>query len=195
MVTGGPASPPSIGGAEGTGCNYPGTRVREAGPPIRRYLEALQTLSPDPGRRVYDVEAYDDKTSCGAAGGSRKGRSRRSSPPTHPGATARRKRGVFPSGFPPHVEDFGPSHRSVIIALTAGGQHRQPRHNRGSQPPGGGRRSHEISKGVLVGITNTGRGSPQWGCVERSLGLYPSDFNLTERINREHRQDRPDRHC
>ena len=32
-VTGGPVEPPSIGGAEGTGGNYPGARVREAGPP------------------------------------------------------------------------------------------------------------------------------------------------------------------
>ena len=45
--------------------------------------------------------------------------------------------GGFPSGSPPHVEDFGPSHRSVVIEPTAGGLHRQPRHNRGSRPPGG----------------------------------------------------------
>jgi len=53
----------------------------------------------------------------------------------------------FPSDFPPNVEDFGPSHRSVVIEPTACGQHRQPRHNRGSRPPRGGR-SHGISKGV-----------------------------------------------
>jgi hypothetical protein len=60
----------------------------------------------------------------------------------------------FPSGFPPQVEDFGPSHRSVVIEPTVGGHHRQPRHNRGSRPPGWG------------GHT---------GSIERSLGLYPSD--------------------
>jgi hypothetical protein len=32
--------------------------------------------------------------------------------------------GVFPSGFPPHVEDFGPPHRLPVIEPTAGGQHR-----------------------------------------------------------------------
>ena len=68
----------------------------------------------------------------GAAGARCKGRSSRSSPPTHPGATARRQRGVFPSGFPPHVEDFGPPHCLLVIEPTAGGQHRQPRHSRES---------------------------------------------------------------
>ena len=34
------------------------------------------------------------------------------------------QRGVFPSGFPPHVEDFGPPHRLPVIEPTAGGLQR-----------------------------------------------------------------------
>ena len=60
-------------------------------PPVHRYLDAFETFNPDPGRRVYDVEVYDDDMNfCGAAGGRCKGKSRRSSPPTHPGASASR---------------------------------------------------------------------------------------------------------
>jgi hypothetical protein len=44
VVTGGPVALPSIGGAEGTGGSYPRARVREAGPPFRRYLYVIQTL-------------------------------------------------------------------------------------------------------------------------------------------------------
>jgi len=35
---------PSIGGAGGTGGSYLGTRDREAGPPVRRYLDAFRAL-------------------------------------------------------------------------------------------------------------------------------------------------------
>ena len=70
--------------------------------------------------------------------------------------------GFFPSGFPSHVEDFGSSHRSVVVEPAACGQHRQPRHSRGSRPQGGGGRSHGISKGawqrlrVRVGASRNG---------------------------------------
>jgi hypothetical protein len=77
VVTGGPVAPPSIGGgAEGTGGNYHGARVREAGPPPSVVtFTSFRQYHPDPGGRVYDVEANDDKTSCGAAGASFTGRS------------------------------------------------------------------------------------------------------------------------
>jgi hypothetical protein len=39
-----------------------------------------------------------------------KGRSRRSSLPTHPKGDCETRRRVFPSGFHHHVEDYGPSH-------------------------------------------------------------------------------------
>ena len=45
--------------------------------------------------------------------------------------------GGFPSAFPPHVEDFGPSHRLSVIEPTAGEQHRQPRHSRELRQQGG----------------------------------------------------------
>ncbi len=69
--TGSPMELLSIGGAEGTGGSYLGARVREAGPPCPSLLTLiLDTTTPTLGVRVYDVEASDDKTSCGAAGAS-----------------------------------------------------------------------------------------------------------------------------
>jgi hypothetical protein len=50
---------------------------------------------------------------------------------------AREGGGGFPNGFPPHVEDFNPSHRLPVIEPTAGGQHREPRHIRKSRQQGG----------------------------------------------------------
>ncbi len=40
-----------------------GTEFGKRDPSVRRYLDAFQTLPPNPGRRVYDVEAIDDMTS------------------------------------------------------------------------------------------------------------------------------------
>ena len=77
--------------------------------------------------------------------------------------------GGGPSGFPPHVEDFGPSHRHPVIEPTAGGQHRQPRHSRESRQQEG--QSHHDHQGDLVGVTSPRGGPPQWGCVERTLGF------------------------
>ena len=68
--------------------------------------------------------------------------------------------GGFPSGFPPHVEDFGPSHRSLVIEPTAGGQPRQPRHSRESRQQEG--QSHHDHQGGLVGATSP-RGGPRNG--------------------------------
>ena len=92
-------------------------------PPVPSVVRLLGNLMPDPGRVFNDVEASDDKGPQEQKE-QLQGRIVKISPPTRPGATARRQWGVFPSGFPPHVEDFGPPHRLTVIEPTAGGQHR-----------------------------------------------------------------------
>jgi len=44
--------------------------------------------------------------------------------------------GGFPRGFSCQVKDLSPSHIFIVIP-TAGGKASQPRHSRGSSPPGG----------------------------------------------------------
>ena len=83
--------------------------------------------------------------------------------------------GFFPSGFPLtwwtlvlHILSHAYSPQV--------GRHRQPRHGRGSGPQEGQPlRDHY---GCLPRVTSTGRGPPQWGSVERSLSLSPSDLSL-----------------
>ena len=54
--------------------------------------------------------------------------------------------GVFPNGSPPHVEDFGPSHRNVVIEPTAVGNigSRGIAANRDNT---GGGQSHHVHQG------------------------------------------------
>ena len=75
---------------------------------------------PDPGTASAKVEAGDDKQASGAAGDRCEGGSFRSSATTRPRGDCEERRRVFPSGFPRHVEDFGPSHIFTVIP-TAGG--------------------------------------------------------------------------
>ena len=51
-----------------------------------------------------------NRKSAGAGAENPARRSCQSPPKTTPGATARSKRGFFPSGFPIHVGDFNPPH-------------------------------------------------------------------------------------
>ena len=74
----------------------------------------------DPGQRLRDGGAGDDKQASGAAGDRCEGGSFRSSATTRPRGDCEERRRVFPSGFPRHVEDFGPSHIFTVIP-TAGG--------------------------------------------------------------------------
>ena len=48
---------PSIWGAEGTGGSYPRVRVREAGPPVHRYLDAIRHTDLTMGT-VYTISRY-----------------------------------------------------------------------------------------------------------------------------------------
>ena len=125
VVTGGPVAPPSIGGAEGTGGSYPEARVREAGPPPSVVtFTSFRQYHPDPEGRVYDVEANDDKQDPVRSSGSQLQGKIVTIFATDAPRGDYEAPGGGPSGFPPHVENFGPSHRSVVIEPTASGQHR-----------------------------------------------------------------------
>ena len=111
---------PSIGRAEGICGNYHGTRDREAGPPVRRCLDAFRALRLTLGC-VYTMSR---PTTTGPRAEQREGdakedladlRRRRTS-----GATVRCQRRDFPSVFPHHVEELIPSHHYTVIP-TAGG--------------------------------------------------------------------------
>ena len=86
-----------------------------------------------------------------------------------PGATARRQRGVFPSGFPPYVEDLGPPHRLTVIEPTAGGAASVAAAQPQIETAGGGRsygirrgrpREYEYGYGMLCTRTSFGVGKP-----------------------------------
>ena len=101
---------------------FPGPEIgssRRDPPPPSHCRAAFRGIT-RPWDSETDVEAGDDEPTSGAAGGSCKGRSRRSSLPTRPKGACKLRRRVFPSGFPHHVEDFGPSHHFSRIP-TAGG--------------------------------------------------------------------------
>jgi hypothetical protein len=90
------------GGGEGTCATIPGSRIRGGDPPSHRCNHRRRS-SLTLGIDRTTIEAGDDKR-----------------PQEHPEGACKVWRGVFPSGFPHHVEDLGPSHHFARIP-TAGG--------------------------------------------------------------------------
>ena len=100
------------------------------------------------GTGLHSVEDGDDKPTSGVAGSAtREDPSDLALLDTPWGmGECEERRGLFPRGFPYHVEDFSHSHIFTVIS-TASGEALQPRHIRGSRPPGGGGAIIRDSKG------------------------------------------------
>jgi len=117
------------GGGKGSGSNYSGTRVRKAGTPVPSSLDSQITYL-GLGSLIDDVEAGDDKLTREQP----EPVAREDPSDLVLRGTQGRLRGV--EGAPHHVEGVSSSHIFIVIP-TAGGGASQPRHNRGSRPPGG----------------------------------------------------------
>jgi len=109
-------------GGQGDNRRLPDHGDRKATPPNHVAIRIAQFLVPDPGQIGKRLEAGDEKrpkeeqVEIVAREDFVDLRRLRA-----PWAIARRYRGFFSSGFPPHVEDFGSSHRLALIEPTAGG--------------------------------------------------------------------------
>ena len=133
--------------------NFPGYRVRKKGSPraVRpsEQVPLILTLGCTELRRR-DRNDTDNRSSRSGCRGETIWRCEA------PKGDCDERREVFPNSFPHHVEDFSPSHIFIVIP-TACGEASQPRHGRGSRPPGGvGGSDRTGFEGVDRSFTSTG---------------------------------------
>ncbi len=107
-------------GAEGAGGAYPITLIGGQHPHTKSRHE-YSSLDACPWATLQKTRGRRQQETSGASSGDRcNGRSRRSLLPTRSRGACIMRRRVFPSGFPHHVEDFGPTHHFSRIPIAGG---------------------------------------------------------------------------
>ena len=139
------------GGAWGQEAPARSRKIGGQHPPTTSRMSSAAT-SMSPGLTRQKTRGRRRQETSGAAGGSCKRRSRRSSPPTRPRGACEVWRVFFPSGFPHHVEDLGPSHHFARIPTACGAASAAAALPRIVTAGGGGRTG---SYGVNRGDTST----------------------------------------